>query len=121
MKRLLALAPLALILVGCAPTPSTDEVSERFLIELGGAMGADDDALIDKHFGDIARDTAADMIEEDMCGSAAYRTAFEDEGGLEAHLYAFEQTCLMYFEDDMSPAQIEHAKQLLIERATTDG
>ena len=96
------------LLSGCSSTPDRAEVAERYAIEMAGAFGGGStkDDWIELGEG------IADSALKGMCGEDTFRsTAFE---GNPSALAAWDNTCLMYFEGDMSSAQIERAKQSLI-------
>ena len=115
MKRIGALAAGALVLVlaGCAPAPSHDEVADRFLIEY-----TDNDTMRDA-MAELA-DTIADDALAGNCGQDAYEAGLMS-GGDENLFYAWRVTCQMYFEDDLTEAQIEQTKQMVIDRVSDQG
>lgn len=117
-RGFIVLAPLALLLAGCSSGPAPAEVQQTFLVELRAQLPGDPTLEVtEEYFGDFAAEIAGDMIEDDACGSFNYRTV----AMVEDHMrYAYEITCLSYFEDDMSPAQIDAAKQMLLDSATED-
>lgn len=108
MKRLFI--PLLLtigLLTGCAATgPSVDDVAERFRIEL---EAADSSFARDDHV--RASEEVAQLMLDGGCTTVGQFTE-------EAYGYAFASTCLMYFEDDMTEAQVDYAKRLIFEAAT---
>lgn len=110
MKRIAAsaCALLILMLAGCSTGPSLDEVTERFLIEY-----TDDDGLRE------AMQEAAEQIAESalngQCGDEGYEAGLRT-GADEDLFYAWRTTCLMYFEGDLSQAQVSETKQMVAER-----
>lgn len=119
MTRCTALAPMALValaLTGCSSGPSADEFADRFTIEYESASGLD---LSSTDSGEKLALEAAESAIDGMCGELAYRYALEDSGIGDDYLYAWDVSCLMYFEGDMSQAQIDRAKAALVERATS--
>lgn len=108
MKRAVILLPVVLLLAGCSAGPSRDEVLERFSIEIRGAAGADLPAS-------MVEDQAAALTDAALqgeCGSDEYRDSM-----IVPSLYLllpWDATCSMYFEDDMTAAQVERAKQTVL-------
>jgi len=107
-------ALLAVALAGCASGPSLEDVSERFVIEYAGAAGLTDDAarMILPNLDEIAQSAI-----DGKCGDEEYRDSLVDVNDYEL-VYAWDSTCLMYFEDDMSTAQTERAKKSIVDEAT---
>lgn len=109
-KVVLAIAvlacPLLLAATGCSARPSETAIVERFAIELAAPDGEPDD------WREVAELLAGDAM-DGLCGSDYYRTGIGDQQP--ELLYAWSATCLMYFEDDMSPAQIDLATQDVVE------
>lgn len=108
-----AVALLAILaLSGCAPSVSDEDIEERFAIELAGAIDigkASDYAEVAEGIGEMMRDGG--------CGSEIARSGFESEPAL---VYAWDMTCLMYFEDDMSQTQKDRALASLNEKVLED-
>lgn len=97
-----------MLLTGCSPSPSHDQVSDRFLIEY-----TDSDAMR------VAMQELADTIADDAlaghCGQDAYEAGLRSGG--DANLfYAWRVTCQMHFESDLTPQQLEETKQMVLER-----
>lgn len=111
MKRtLVAVAAVSLlVLTGCSAGPSRDDVEERFEIELQGQFGETADVT---EMTDLLTGYALDGD----CSSDELRDGF-GPGGM---LVAWEATCLMYFEGDMSDDQIASAKQTVADAALED-
>jgi hypothetical protein len=111
-----AVLPLLLLVTGCTPAPPREEVSERVMIGILAAMQLDEDD-IDEQFrtdvGGIADGIADDML-AGKCGMAAARGGLAESPEL---TYAWDTACLMYFERDMSEAQIRQAKEAIIQQA----
>lgn len=84
-------------------------MSERFLIEY-----TDSDEMADA-MQELADQVAGDAL-EGRCGQTAYETGLQSAGD-ENLFYAWRVTCQMYFEDDLTEAQIEETKQMVLERA----
>lgn len=113
MTATLVIVMTAVVLAGCASGPSVDEVSERFVIEYAGAA-------------DLTKDSARVMIPDldaiaqaaidGRCGDEEYRDSLVDANDREL-VYAWDSTCLMYFEEDMSATQIARAKQSIVDEA----
>jgi hypothetical protein len=110
MKRIAGalIALPALVLTGCSGAPPQDEVADRFLIEYTH------DADSRESFRELATAVAIDSI-GGQCGSEAYESTFTR--GDENLFYAWRVTCLMYFEDDLTPRQVEETKQMIADRA----
>lgn len=101
------------MLTGCSATPTHEAVADRFLIEY-----TDDDAMRDA-MQELA-DTIADDALSDHCGDEAYETGLQS-GADENLFYAWRVTCQMYFEDDLTAAQLEETKRMVFERAANQG
>lgn len=110
MRRLIAALPLLLLipLAGCSPTPSQDAVADRFLTELT------DSPSVREAMQELADDIALDAANGE-CGNEAYEAGLT--GGPDELFYAWRVTCHMYYEDDLTPEQIEETKQMVLERA----
>lgn len=110
MKRSVAVLSTAvlLLLAGCSATPSRDEVTERFLIEY-----TDDEGLRDAMR--EAAEAIADSALDGRCGDDAYEAGLRS-GADEQLAYAWRTTCLMYFEGDLSDAQIAETKRMIADR-----
>lgn len=100
-----------LLLAGCSSVPPRAEVVERFAIELEGTsdglMPRDDPGVLELA-GGLADDALAGR-----CDSAAYRSQLEGSPDL---VYVWLTVCSTLFEDDMTAAQLEEARELLLER-----
>ncbi|KRC60927.1 hypothetical protein ASE14_08175 [Agromyces sp. Root81] len=114
MKRLLPIAAAALLLAGCSSAPPRQEVVDRFLIELDAAT----DGLLTADTPMIAElaEGVADNALDGMCGSDPYRVGLEDP----SLVYAFDVTCLTYFEGDMTKAQVDAVKDAITQRVAED-
>lgn len=110
MKRTAALVPAValLLLAGCSAGPSRDEVSERFLIEY-----TDSDELR-QAMQEVADEIAQDAI-DGRCGDGPYEAGLQTAAD-DNLFYAWRSTCLMYFEDDLSAAQIAETQKMTAER-----
>lgn len=106
VSLLLAGAALA---SGCAASPNRDTVAERFAIELAAGMGEPED------WQDLALILTDDAL-SGRCGDDQYRAGLGDDPGL---IYAWSATCLMYFEADLTDAQLDRAKQDLVDFTST--
>lgn len=108
------LIPLLLILAGCSePPPSHEEVKSRLIIEYP------DDALVPAEYFDEVFDAMASDALNGLCGSFAYERWFYD-AGVDALFYAWRMTCLTYFEDDLTPSQVEDSKDMLFDGVVED-
>lgn len=100
----------ALLLAGCSSAPSRDDVAERYAIEMSGSIGGEVSDWID------VGDSMADSALKGMCGNDAFRsTAFV---GQPSALYAWDATCLMYFERDMTASQVDRAKASVVDHVS---
>lgn len=97
---ILPIAAAMLTLVGCSAGPSHSEVAERFAIELAAGPGDATD------WRDLADSLATDAG-KGRCADDVYTSTLANEPAL---IYAWSATCLMYFEDQMSKAQQERAR-----------
>lgn len=113
MKRaaILALPLAAMLLAGCSPQPSRDDVAERFLIELS------DSETIRAGMTDLADGIAGDAL-DGRCGDTEYEAGLQSNGDADL-FYAWRSTCLMYFEGDLTAAQVDETKQMIADRAAT--
>ncbi|MFJ4999907.1 hypothetical protein ACIP5T_17275 [Microbacterium sp. NPDC088619] len=112
MKRTAAVlaAGLLLVLTGCSAAPSREEVAERYLLEY-----TDSEAIQD-----AMRESALSIADDALagyCGDDDYEAGLLS-GGDQSLFYAWRVTCSMYFEDDLSPQQVEETKQLVLDRGT---
>lgn len=110
LSVLAALAGFAL-LSGCSTAPDRNEVAERFAIELEGVTGLPRSYFEELHF------QVADDLLDGMCSSDPYMFALQDPN----LQYAVMVTCLMDFEDDMKPYQVERAKTAILEEISKEG
>jgi hypothetical protein len=88
--------------------PSREEVAERFLIEL-----TDSDEMAEA-MQELADQIAGDAL-AGRCGETGYETGLQSTGD-ETLFYAWRSTCLMYFEGDLSSAQVAETKQMIADR-----
>ena len=92
-------------LSGCAAGPNRDEVAERFAIEMAAGPGEQED------WAEFAEGLADDALAGN-CAKDGYRAGLGDDPTL---IYAWSAGCLMYFEDQMTNAQQERARQDVID------
>ncbi|MGR2751502.1 hypothetical protein [Agromyces arachidis] len=107
-------AAVTFTLAACTPAPSGEDVAERFRIEIeaatDGLLAQDNPEVVG-----LSEDVADDLL-DGGCTIDPGLGLDEDEN--EAYIYAVSATCLMYFEHEMSEAQIDRAKVRLLEQAT---
>nr|WP_278101887.1 hypothetical protein [Microbacterium proteolyticum] len=94
-----ALVTVAL-LAGCSAAPSHEEVTERFSIELAAGPGEPSD------WAELAAGLAEDAF-AGRCGTETYRSQLKEP----SLTYAWDATCSMYFEGDMSSEQLSRARE----------
>lgn len=108
-----AAAAAVLLLAGCTSAPPRAEVVERFAIELEGAsdglLAQDDPRTLE-----LAEQLTDDAL-SGGCGTSW--TGYAESPDL---LYAWAMTCEMYFSGEMSDAQRDQAKQMLLERVADE-
>lgn len=108
-------AAVALTLTGCVtPAPSAGTVAERFRIEIEAAT----DGLMAQDNPEVVglSESVAENLLDGGCTIDPGLGLNEDEN--QPYIYAVSATCLMYFEHEMSEAQIEKAKVRLLEQVT---
>lgn len=93
-------------LVGCAAQPSHHELTERFRLELEAASGIE--GIWDEIAGGVADDALAGN-----CGSKPYRAGLSDP----TLQYAWDVTCLMYYEDSYTDMEAQAIRDAVAKRA----
>lgn len=106
-----------LTLTGCAPTVSKDEFAKRFLLEYRGQFGLNSTGPLSIPAEEkLAAGMAADAVDKHLCGDEAYRTGLS----LDELQVPWDISCSMYFEDEMSQAQLDRVKQEMLDEAMDD-
>lgn len=101
---LACIAALPLLAVtACSAGPTRAEVAERYAIEWDAVYPGSSELPQAQQIIDDAVDDAF----KGRCGEDAYRAQLEPVG--EFALRPWDATCLMYFEDDMTQAQVDRA------------
>ncbi|WP_309105012.1 hypothetical protein [Microbacterium sp.] len=106
------LAASVVLLAGCATGPDRDEVVERFALELESGFGDYADGAFDE-----VAEGFADAALDGLCGSVSYEAGLTSDNADPQLLYAWRVGCLHYFEDDLSAAQVEETKQMILDHA----
>ena len=115
--RIVAVLVSGLALSGCTPSvevPSVDVVAERLRIEYP------EDATLPASYMDGLFHSLAEDALNGRCGSAAYESILFQDSSMDDLFYAWRVTCSMYFAHDLSPQQLEDAKNMVFGKVIED-
>jgi hypothetical protein len=106
-----AAAAVGLLLAGCAPQPSADEIEERFAIEIAGIYDRDKDDDTVREFAEIMSDGATDN-----CKDPTYWRLMKNNPDWEPDmLYVQAASCSVLYGDSIPESLHEEYKQVVLD------